>query len=96
MAELGRVPGERGKALEESRREKSKGEERRLQLWFWSRSLHPLAAPSLHLLSGSSRDTRLGQAPGTRESGPGYGGSEGGTREGGKEGYHKRKEEKQS
>ena len=31
----------------------------------------PLAAPSLHLLSGSSGDTRLGQAPGTRESGPG-------------------------
>ncbi len=41
------------------------------QLWFWSLSLSPCSAPSLHLLTGSFGDTRLGQAPGTRESGPG-------------------------
>lgn len=70
MAELGRVPGKEGGGgggIRGGEKEK----ERLLQLWFWSRSLRPLAAPSLHLLSGSSRDTRLGQAPGTRESGPG-------------------------
>lgn len=37
----------------ERREEEREGEERRgLQLWVWSGSLQPLAAPSLHLLSG--------------------------------------------
>lgn len=51
--------------------EREEGEAGLPQLWFWSLSLSPCSAPSLHLLAGSFGDTRLGQAPGTRESGPG-------------------------
>ena len=35
--------------------------------------LTPLTAPSLHLVLGSYRDTRPGQAPRTREAEPGRG-----------------------
>lgn len=78
MAEPGWLPGKEGKGGQQRREEERGGKERRDEERVaavgleWIRAAPLLPPLSLSISSvDSSRDTRLGQAPGSGESGPG-------------------------